>query len=188
MNYKIVISTLLSLSTLACSELPKSTQAAVETIDRFQVQNEIVTDTRSNLMWSRCLLGATWNGSTCEGKATSYGLQEAQNIAKTSNYGGFNDWRIPTLEELKTLADKETETAVPSVKIPLMNLTVFPTPHCQGATRSASHHDGHSCWQWSSTPIKDSKHYMWIVYFNYGYGSANYEMDTFALRLVRNNR
>jgi hypothetical protein len=188
MSYKIVISTLLSLSALACSELPKSTQLAGQTIDRFQVQNEVVTDTHNNLMWSRCLLGAAWNGTTCAGKATSYGWQEAQDAVKKSTLASFNDWRIPTLEELKTLADKETETAVPMVKIPHINQTVFPTPNCQGATRSAAHHDGHSCWQWSSTPIKDSKHYIWIVYFDYGYGSANYEADVFALRLVRNAR
>lgn len=184
MNYKIVISTLLSLSALACSEFPKKSQA-YQTIDRFQVQNDLVTDTRSHLMWSRCLLGATWNGATCAGKATSYGWQEAQEAVKNSTYAGFNDWRIPTLEELKSLADKET--AVPMVKIPNINQTVFPTPNCQGATRSSEHHDGHSCWQWSSTPIKDSQHYTWIVYFDYGYGSANYEADTFALRLVRNH-
>ncbi len=185
MNYKIVINTLLSLSALACSELPKSTQTG-EGIDRFQVQDMVVTDTRSNLMWTRCLLGAAWNGATCEGKAASYGWQQAQELAANSNYADFNDWRIPTLEELKSLADKET--AVAMVKIPNINQAVFPTPRCQGATRTASHHDGHSCWQWSSTPIKDSRHYMWIVYFDYGYGSANYEADMFALRLVRNNR
>ena len=185
MNYKIILSTLLSLSTLACSELPTSTPAS-QTIDRFEVQNEVVVDTRSNLMWSRCLLGETWNGNTCEGKAKSYGWQKAQEVAKNASHAGFNDWRIPTLEELKLLADKETD--VPMVKIPHINQTVFPTPNCQGATRSASNHDGHSCWQWSTTPIKDSGHYMWIVYFGYGYGSANYEADMFALRLVRNNR
>jgi hypothetical protein len=183
MNYKIVISTLLSLSALACSELPKPAPVG-QTIGRFQVQDHVVIDTRSNLMWTRCLLGATWNGTTCEGKATSYGWQQAQELAKHSTYADFDDWRIPTFEELKSLADKET--AVPMVKIPNINQTVFPTPNCQGATRSAAHHDGHSCWQWSSTPIEGSQHYIWIVYFDYGYGSANYEADMFALRLVRN--
>jgi hypothetical protein len=185
MNYKIVISILLSLSALACSELPKPAPVG-QTIGRFQVQDNVVTDTRSHLMWTRCLLGAAWNGTTCEGKAASYGWQQAQELAKNSNYADFDDWRIPTFEELKSLADKET--AVPMVKIPNINQTVFPTPNCQGATRSAAHHDGHSCWQWSSTPIKDSQHYIWIVYFDYGYGSANYEADMFALRLVRNIR
>ncbi|MGZ5052652.1 MAG: Lcl C-terminal domain-containing protein [Methylobacter sp.] len=185
MNYKIVFSSLLALSALACSELPKSSPVG-QTIDRFQVQDNVVIDTHSRLMWTRCLLGATWNGTTCEGKADSYGWQQAQKLAKDSTYAGFDDWRVPTLEELKSLADKET--AVPMVKIPNINQTVFPTPNCQGARRTASHHDGHSCWQWSSTPIKDSRHYMWIVYFDYGYGSANYEADMFALRLVRNNR
>lgn len=185
MNYKIVISTLLSLSALACSELPKSTPIE-QTIERFQVRENTVLDTRSRLMWTRCLLGATWNGTTCEGKASSYGWRQAQELAENSTYADFNDWRVPTLEELKSLADKET--AVPMVKIPNINQTVFPTPSCQGATRTVLHHDGHSCWQWTSTPIKDSRHYMWIVYFDYGYGSANYEADMFALRLVRNNR
>lgn len=185
MNYKIVISTLLSLLALACSEWPKSTPVG-QTIDRFQVQDNVVTDTRSHLMWTRCLLGASWNGTTCAGKAAGYGWQQARELAKNSTYADFDDWRIPTLEELKALADKET--AVPMVKIPNINQIVFPAPNCQGATRSAAHHDGHSCWQWSSTPIKDSRHYMWIVYFDYGYGSANYEADRFALRLVRNNR
>lgn len=185
MNYKIVISALLSLSAMACSELPKSIRIE-QTIDRFQVQDNVVTDTRSHLMWTRCLQGASWNGTTCAGKAASYGWQQAQELAKNSTLADFDDWRIPTLEELKALADKET--AVPMVKIPNINQTVFPTPNCQGATRNAAHHDGHSCWQWSSTPIKDSRHYMWIVYYDYGYGSANYEADRFALRLVRNNR
>lgn len=135
MSYKIIINTLLSLSALACSELPKSTQMG-QTIGRFQVQDNVVTDTRSNLMWTRCLLGAAWNGTTCEGKAASYGWQQAQELAKNSNYADFNDWRIPTFEELKSLADKET--AVPMVKILILIKRVSP-PQTVKALRVAPH-------------------------------------------------
>lgn len=187
MNYKILCNALFPLALLACSHTPVS-ERNTQTIDRFQVQNDVVADTRSQLMWTRCLLGATWNGTTCAGKASSYGWPEAQKMLKTFTYAGYSDWRIPTLAELKTLVDTETETAVPAVKIPHINQSVFPTPYCKGAARGPSDHDGHSCWQWTSTPVESDPHFGWIVYFDYAYHSAIYETDRFALRLVRNHR
>jgi hypothetical protein len=184
MNCKIIISSLLSLSTFACSELPKSTQA-VQTIERFQVQNDIVTDTKSGLMWTRCLIGAKWDGKTCEGKAIGYEWKKAQEVVKSSNYGGYSDWRIPTLAELKTLVDSESGEGLD--KIPHVNQTVFPTPYCKGANRSATDHDGHSCWQWTTTPVENYSYHGWLVYFEYAYNTGIYEADNFALRLVRNN-
>lgn len=187
MNYKSLSCGFFSLTLIACSHTAVSERSA-QAIDRFQVQDDVVTDTRSQLMWTRCLLGATWNGTTCEGKAASYGWQEAQDRLKTFIYAGYGDWRIPTLAELKTLVDNETETAVPTVKIPHVNQSVFPTPYCKGAARGPADHDGHSCWQWTSTPVESNAHYGWIVYFDYAYHSGIYEADRFALRLVRNYR
>ncbi len=186
MNYKIIIGTLLSLVAMACTELPKS-MPTTQTIDRFQVQHDVVTDTRSHLMWSRCLLGATWNGISCEGKPSKYSWQQIHNLVRTLNYAGYSDWRVPSFEELKSLAD--SESSAPMIKISYLNPTVFPMPNCQGAKSGLGlNNDGHVCWHWSSTTIEGSKHYVWIMYFGYGHGSANYEADMFALRLVRNNR
>lgn len=191
MNYKkILISSVLPLSVAACSVLPSSftpfrSFQPTQTIGRFEIQDNLVVDTNSRLMWTRCLLGASWNGLGCGGKPLLYSWQQTQNLTKNMNYAGFNDWRVPTLDELKTLADKEV--AVPKAAIPYINQTVFPTPNCLG-TDGGLDSDAHACWQWSSSPIDGSDHYAWIVYFGYGYGSANYEADTFALRLVRNNR
>lgn len=182
MTQKIVISTLLSLSVIACSELPKSSQP-VQTIERFQVQNDVVTDSKSGLMWTRCMIGAKWNGTTCEGKATPYTWTDAQAMVKTFAYAGHNDWRIPTLDELKTLVDSESGEGLD--KIPHVNQSVFPTPYCKGANRSATDHDGHSCWQWTATPVENYAYHGWMVYFGYAYNTGIYEADLFALRLVR---
>lgn len=186
MNYKnIVISTLFSLSVTACSGLGLSSSFQSEqTIQRFQVQKGVALDTNSRLMWSRCLVGTTWNGYSCEGVTGLFGWYQLQSVAKAANYAGYNDWRVPTLAELKTLAD--SETGVPVAKIPHLNQLVFPTLNCLATPGSLSP-NAPECWQWTSTPIEGSHHYAWTVYFGYGYGSANYERDAFALRLVRNH-
>lgn len=160
---------------------PFSSFPPTQTTGRFQTQNDLVLDTTSNLMWTRCLQGATWNGFTCDGKPTLYSWQQSQELAKKLNYAGYNDWRVPTLEELKSLAEKDT--VAPKAAIPYLNQSVFPILNCRSLDS-----DGHSCWHWTSSRIDGSDHYAWIVYFGYGYGSANYETDAFALRLVRNHR
>lgn len=186
MNYKIVICALLSLSAIGCRGLSNPFQATqTQTIERFQLQNDLALDTRSGLMWTRCLQGTTWNGYTCTGIPSLYSWQQLQTIPKTVNYQGYSDWRTPTLEELKTLANSDSTT--PLANIPHLNQVVFPMPNCLGVEAGLTK-DNHACWQWTSTPIEGSGHYAWIVYFGYGYGSANYEVDTFALRLVRTNR
>jgi hypothetical protein len=192
MNYKKIFSgTVLAVSVTACSQLPPyafnpaSSFYATEAVDRFQIQQGLVVDVRSNLMWSRCLLGAVWNGYTCEGRAILYNWQQAQAVAKAVRDGGYTDWRMPTLEELKTLAD--TENPVFNAQIPYLNQTVFPIPNCYGMDSDINSGEN-ACWHWSSTPIEGSEHYVWTVYFGYRYGNANDESDFFALRLVRNQR
>ena len=187
MNYKIVVSSLLSLSVMACSQLPQPFQTPLlsETIDRFQVKNEVAVDSRSGLMWSRCLLGMTWTGTTCVGTPTVYSWQQVNNMVKTLTYAGYSDWRVPTLDELKLLA--RTDVSSPMTKIPFLNPTVVPMPKCLEMAGGISS-DSHLCWHWTSTPIEGSDHYAWIVYFGYGYDNANYDTASFPVRLVRNNR
>jgi hypothetical protein len=183
MPYKFFIIILLSLLVIACSEISKSFQS-LQTAERFQIKDNVAIDTRNGLMWTRCLIGTTWNGTGCEGKVILYGWQEIHDLVKTLNYAGYSDWRIPSLDELNALADYESTP--PMIKILYLNQAVFPMSNCNGKN-GGLHSDGHPCWHWTATPIAGSNHYAWIVYFGYGYGSANYEADTFALRLVRNN-
>jgi uncharacterized protein (TIGR02145 family) len=95
-----------------------------QTIDRYEVNDGLVKDRVTGLMWMRCVLGQEWNGTTCKGEikkssritctfsdsedckyetAKAYSWQDAVNLSNGFNYAGFYDWRLPTIEELSTL-------------------------------------------------------------------------------------
>ncbi|MDP3007730.1 MAG: DUF1566 domain-containing protein [Methylococcales bacterium] len=77
---------------------------------RFTVQNGIAKDTANGLIWLRFAHGQTWknNIAVCDVKAVVW--KDAFEVAKRFNqqggYGGYTDWRLPTIDELKTLIDK----------------------------------------------------------------------------------
>lgn len=130
---------------------------------RFILQEDQVTDTKTNLIWQRCLFGQTWNSAaqTCEGSQTL----NKWNVALESVPEG---WRIPNIRELTSITEFRCAQ-------PAMNLTVFP-----GAT---------GVLQWSSTPMVNAGRFspgeqrVWAIssgtgrsfsaiknsYFGYGY-------------------
>ncbi len=67
--------------------------------------NGTVLDTETGLMWMRCALGQKWNGKTCVGEATGMDWKNTCQ-QKGDGFAGYQDWRIPNIEELKTLIDK----------------------------------------------------------------------------------
>ncbi|EXJ09087.1 MULTISPECIES: Lcl domain-containing protein [Nitrincola] len=65
-------------------------------------------DTRTGLMWSRCLLGQTWQeaNKSCEGSAATYRGDRsiaAAEIANQATQIGKSNWRVPNRTELLTL-------------------------------------------------------------------------------------
>jgi hypothetical protein len=88
-----------------------------------------VTDIRTGLTWMRCALGQTWDGNDCIGKANVYMWSGA--IDLKLKHGGYDDWRLPSIDELKSIID--TTRTRPSI-----DTSTFPgTP---------------SWYFWSSTP------------------------------------
>lgn len=65
----------------------------------------MIEDESKNLSWMRCSLGQNWNKSSgyCDGKAKYYSYNEAKAIANRSDFAGYTDWRLPTLQELDLL-------------------------------------------------------------------------------------
>jgi hypothetical protein len=57
-------------------------------------------DPKTGLIWDRCAVGQTWDGSTCTGTAL---LHATANAVKSVKTGGYNDWRTPTYLELLTI-------------------------------------------------------------------------------------
>ncbi|MFO1422246.1 MAG: DUF1566 domain-containing protein [Candidatus Competibacteraceae bacterium] len=126
-----------------------------------------VTDVQTGLQWMRCSLGQEWKGGTCTGEAKKYTWQKALDIAAALNrqggYAGYRDWRVPTIEELKTLIDPSGS--------PKINQLAFPNTL--------------PLWYWSSSAYANYPTDAWGIHFSSGndyVGSKSYDHYT---RLVR---
>ena len=114
---------------------------------RYYVENlsgdYVVTDRKTGLMWKRCSEGLT--GADCgSGSVSSLFWQES--LVMTDDFAGFSDWRLPNIEELRSLLALNCFS-------PTINETIFPN------TPSARY--------WSSSPIADNEFDAWVVYFDY---------------------
>lgn len=123
-----------------------------------------VTDTRTGLMWKKCLQGQSWSGGTCTGSATGMSWAVALSTAEDATYAGYNDWRLPNIKELRSLVE-ECRTN------PAINDTLFPSPTFSTV--------------WSGSPYASHSNDAWFVGFSDGYSYYSYRSDAFHVRLVR---
>ena len=110
--------------------------------DRYQIntdndgnQDGTVTDTRTGLMWTRCVYdsaSSSWNISTCNNSNsntfdyyTAFGEADSANKTSddsTTSIGGYTDWRLPNIQELYALLNH----AAGDGTIARINETAFP--------------------------------------------------------------
>jgi Protein of unknown function (DUF1566) len=119
---------------------------------RFVVQGNVVQDTTTGLMWTRKTIGKGLNWSA------------AKEACSKLREGGFEDWRLPTIQELLSLVDYSRTS-------PAIDTSAF---ECE------------SNWYWSATPYSASpSDYAWYVAFrsgNSGYDSQGYVSYVRAVR------
>lgn len=122
-----------------------------------------VTDTKTGLIWQRCALGMSWNGTTCGGTATNHiwedALAQAATVATNTNVA----WRLPNIKELKSLVEAACYGQA-------INETIFP------ATPSSI---------WSSSADAYLFDVAWKVSFYDGFVNWGDEYDGLAVRPVR---
>ncbi|MEQ1595929.1 MAG: DUF1566 domain-containing protein, partial [Casimicrobium sp.] len=85
--------------------------------------NGTVVDNSTNFMWQQCENGLSGAGCAT-GTATSLNFDSAILAGTDSNHGGYNDWRVPLLDELTTLLTSPNCLPI-GFDVPLFNHTVF---------------------------------------------------------------
>ncbi len=114
---------------------------------------EVVLDTTTNLLWQDdnavISLKYTWTNA----------ITQCENL----NLGGYDDWRLPSFNELYALIDKNTfNPAMSSVFLNVQNTSY-----------------------WSSTTYARNITNAWDVYFNHGGDGVGLKTDTSYVRCVR---
>ena len=136
-------------------------------------QDGTVTDAETDLMWMKCPLGYSYDGSSCSDGPAVYNWSQALQQAQSANAGagsyGYTDWRVPNVKELLTLAERACEN-------PAINSTVFPATVAELF--------------WSASPNVNSLAYSqaWVVNFTLAQPSHRHKQYAHLVRLVRDAR
>ncbi len=127
-----------------------------------------ITDGLTQLMWMRCPVGQAWVSGACQGSPARLDWSASAAEAKRINASGehfYNDWRVPSLRELATVAERQCTH-------PRINLTVFP------GTPAAPF--------WSGTPSLQTADHAYSLDFAAGGVVPLVQSTPLLVRLVRN--
>ena len=142
--------------------------------------NDIVTDHVTGLMWQdddnvssvtkQWLIDANYN--TCTSDTSSDACCDttgdtAATYCADLSLGGYNDWRLPTAEELEGIVDYGKDG--PAVDIAYFN-------HVS------------SSYYWSSTTFEYGRYDAWIVGFSFGNVGLNFKVNSSYVRCVRDGQ
>ncbi|WP_445428003.1 Lcl C-terminal domain-containing protein [Alishewanella sp. HL-SH05] len=118
--------TLFSLLLLALSVLSANAATCQENVPAttpnidFTVHSDgTVTHKSTGLMWMRCSLGQSWDGSTCTGSASTLTWANGLAAAKSHEFAGYSDWRLPNHKELYSIVEGRCF-------LPAINTDIFP--------------------------------------------------------------
>lgn len=155
--------TALAALALGVTAVPALTACPSSAAGRFVSNGAEVTDSQTGLVWARCSAGQSWDGSVCAGNAGRYTHEQALEYA-----AGQSGWRLPSVKELFSLADKGCVN-------PAIDATVFPNTTTD-------------VYYWSATPYVAINGYAWVVAFKEGGSAGGSRRDgQRAVRLVRSN-
>ena len=130
------------------------------TEDFIDNKDGTVTHKKTGLTWQRCSVGQTWSSGTCTGTAQTMDWNAA--MASYENKTDCNQWRLPRIDELNTIAEHGAFN-------PAINSAIFPN------TPNATF--------WSASVDASYPSLAWIVEFGLGQGYKNSKY--YLVRLVR---
>jgi len=119
----------------------------------FIKNGDIVTDTVTNLQWQ----------DNADAKNITKSWLGAINYCENLTLAGHSDWRLPNINELKSINDRSKRN--PSVVNGFTNIS--------------------SSYYWSSTTNEDGGFDAWIVNFYFGFVGNGYKDNNYYVRCVR---
>ena len=122
-----------------CNDAGRSDRATTPSRDFVDIGGGVVQHEPTGLQWSRCALGQAWSGGRCNGAATVFYWNEARDAIDQLNasgeLAGWSDWRLPTVDELRSIVEECRET-------PAINTDIFPNTPWSGFWTATLHDDG----------------------------------------------
>lgn len=118
---------------------------------------KIVTDNATHLQWQ----------DNADAKNITKKWRAAIDYCEGSSLGGYTDWRLPNINELKSIVDRSKFN--PTIVTGFQNVS--------------------SDVYWSSTTVEDYKNDAWFVYFGSGYvGYVSKDNYYYYVRCVRDGQ
>jgi hypothetical protein len=154
--------------------LAKSRAKELEAIKSKEIETLKSKELANPLVWTDPDTNLTWQVDIDKREFT---FDEAFDYAKElneNNFAGYNDWKVPTIEELRTILTQESYNNPKSVS----GKTFIKKPLLNSMTMK---------WQsyWSSTIYASSTSYAWLVNFSYGYDPHDDKTNNCFVRCVR---
>lgn len=134
---------------------------------RFVLEQAVVVDTHTGLMWSRCAAGYEFANDTCErrdAQPDQMTWQDSLNWAAEAQLADRDDWRLPNRTELESITERRCAQ-------PAVNAEVFPATPAAGF--------------WSSSTLNYNGGQAWSVDFARGDHVTGSKTEPRAARLVR---
>lgn len=124
--------------------------------DAFKVLRDVVIDTGAGLMWTRDI----------EIARTGMAWDDATTWVKDLQVGGYQDWRLPTNEELKYLIEHSGNRPADYLSgVGFVNIR--PT------------------WYWTSSTNPAGVNYAWSIHMNNGLAGGDYKTSIYGVWPVR---
>jgi hypothetical protein len=155
-----IFSTASALAQTCLTNIPATTPNS-EFVELSDIQ---IKHQRTGLVWLRCAIGQTWDGTNCTGDAQQLTWQQALQLAHGYSVENIQGWRLPNIKELATVTERQCVR-------PAINIDVFPDTPADDF--------------WTSTPSVTDEQRAWVVAF---FNSSNSikDKDRFVfVRLVR---
>lgn len=169
-------------------------QADDDVADDDQTDDDIADDDLSDEVWTDSISGLRWqNGDAC-----GFSWEQAKAYCGNLSWGGFSDWRLPTVSELRSLIRGCENTATGGACGVTDDCLAYMScwnPPCNGCAYFGGPGPGGRYWPaelagdgwifWSSFQVDENPDTAWRVHFYNGLVSYNDADYSYCARCVR---